>query len=131
MSDGEDYPPPPPDPRLSAPTPVQWHTADADDALDGPSGARAEPAAERPPANSVVWKKVRRNLNGAFLNRIAIGHHSSREEVRASRDIRQPGRKQASCAGFCDRQRLSRLAKMIRYNLLKRIGLAPTIKTFS
>ncbi len=59
-------PPAPPDPRLSAPTPVQWHTTGADDETqsDQLSGMRVKPeaAAPAPPANSVVWKKVRRNL---------------------------------------------------------------------
>ena len=58
-------PPAPPDPRLSAPTPVQWHTTGADDETqsDQLSGMRVKPeaAAPAPPANSVVWKKVRRN----------------------------------------------------------------------
>jgi serine/threonine protein kinase len=44
------------DPRLSAPTPVQWHTAAAPDNGPGPDGPSG------PPANSVLWKRVRRNL---------------------------------------------------------------------
>ena len=62
--DGKDRPPPPPDPRLAAPPPVQWHTADtAPMPRDQPSGALPPPADEpRPPKNSFLLKKVRRNL---------------------------------------------------------------------
>ncbi|MDY3557047.1 hypothetical protein R5W24_006231 [Gemmata sp. JC717] len=52
--------PPPPDPRLSAPTPVQWHTADEE---PGAAGARrAAPPPGEPPASSAMWKTLRRNV---------------------------------------------------------------------
>jgi hypothetical protein len=46
------------DPRLTAPTPVVWHTSGADDV---PAPNSPAPTAKRP-ANSVLWKKVKRNL---------------------------------------------------------------------
>jgi serine/threonine protein kinase len=44
------------DPRLSMPIPVQWHVAG--DATPMPAPTADEPA----PANSVLWKRVKRNL---------------------------------------------------------------------
>ena len=46
----------PSDPRLTAPTPVQWHTANTNSAPD------ADEAETGPPARSVVWKTVKRKL---------------------------------------------------------------------
>ncbi len=46
------------DPRLSAPTPVQWHTADAGDT----PGTDDSGTGTGPPARSAAWKKVKRNL---------------------------------------------------------------------
>jgi serine/threonine protein kinase len=45
------------DPRLTAPVPVQWHPSRADDEV-----ADEAPAEDAPPPNSVLWKKVKRNL---------------------------------------------------------------------
>lgn len=57
-------PPPPPDPRLSAPTPVQWHTTDDDSAHPPAARKGTPPAADpgTPPASSFMWKKLRRNV---------------------------------------------------------------------
>jgi serine/threonine protein kinase len=44
------------DPRLTAPTPVRWHTASDLDAAPEPQQKTA------PPPNSVLWKKLKRNL---------------------------------------------------------------------
>lgn len=44
------------DPRLTAPVPVQWHTSRAENDLP------ERVAEDAPPANSVLWKKVKRNL---------------------------------------------------------------------
>jgi serine/threonine protein kinase len=45
------------DPRLTPRTPVQWHTAEMTE--EELANARAE---DRPPPNSVLWKKVKRNF---------------------------------------------------------------------
>lgn len=56
--------PPPPDPRLSAPTPVQWHSTDDEDAPSAGVRKGDPPASDPgpPPASSLVWKKLRRNV---------------------------------------------------------------------
>ena len=49
------------DPRLSAPTPVQWHTAEESD--DGPDPSQPEQGRPNDKSvDSVLWKKVKRNL---------------------------------------------------------------------
>jgi hypothetical protein len=69
--DGNGLPLPPPprlpatpvvkvDPRLSLPTPVQWHTASDATPLPGP--AVIPQAGEPPPSNSALWRKLKRNL---------------------------------------------------------------------
>jgi len=45
-----------PDPRLTAPVPVQWHTSRREEDL--PERA----SEDAPPTDSVLWKKVKRNL---------------------------------------------------------------------
>src|SRR5205807_608554 len=45
------------DPRLTAPLPVQWHTTEA--TATGEADSRPDAP---PPPNSVLWKKVKRNL---------------------------------------------------------------------
>lgn len=55
---GEPDEPPPrraPDPRLTARAPVQWHTA-------GAAAHERAAADDAPPARSVLWKKVKRNV---------------------------------------------------------------------
>ncbi len=65
---GGNRPDPPPDPRLSVPNPVQWQAPAATSGApqDQPSGVRKGPApvpAEQyPPAHSLFWKRLRRNL---------------------------------------------------------------------
>jgi serine/threonine kinase PknH len=44
------------DPRLAAPTPVQWHPA------EGPDDTPEPEQPNRPSTDSVLWKKVKRNL---------------------------------------------------------------------
>lgn len=58
-SEAKHVPPPPlaTDPRLSIPTPVQWHTSNNPEA---DPEAVANP--ESLPADSVLWKKMKRNL---------------------------------------------------------------------
>jgi hypothetical protein len=46
------------DPRLAAPTPVQWHPAGHDSAAP----AEGQPAGAEPAKSSPVWKKMKRNL---------------------------------------------------------------------
>jgi serine/threonine protein kinase len=52
---GKSKVPPPPDPRLTPPTPVQWHSTEEQ---DGESSG----SMDKPPANSLMWKKLRRNV---------------------------------------------------------------------
>lgn len=66
---GRPLPPPPrlpatplvkPDPRLSLPKPVRWHTTS--DATPAPAPAAIPPVEDPPPPNSALWRKVKRNL---------------------------------------------------------------------
>lgn len=50
-------PPRAPDPRLTMPTPVQYHTAEAD-----PPSGETPPKSDDPPGGSVLWKRLRRKV---------------------------------------------------------------------
>jgi len=56
-------PPRPTDPRLSMPEPVHWHTTDSGTGEPVPQEPPPVPPGEPPPpAPSVLWRKVKRNL---------------------------------------------------------------------